>query len=86
MKERRIYQIIYGKVSEYGTLMSEWHIAIYTGRDLPPQSANHTPNSNRSSRVLHLKAVGAQGKQAKEIIASVKVEEKNNKLRSDKST
>ena len=40
----------------YGALMSKWHDIVYIGRDLPPQPANHTPNSNRSNSKSHLKA------------------------------
>jgi len=58
-EERRVHQIICEKVSEYGALMSEWHDTVYIGKDMPPQSSNHTPDSDRSTRVSHLKAVGA---------------------------
>jgi len=56
-KERRVNQSIYGEISEYGAPMSKWYDVVYTGRDLPPQPANHTPSSNRSNSKSHLEAI-----------------------------
>jgi len=38
--------------------MSKGHDTVYTSRDLPPQPANHTSNSNRSISKSHLEAGG----------------------------
>ena len=54
-KERRVNQSICREILEYGARMSKWHGTVYTGRDLSPQPANHTPNSNRSNSKSHLK-------------------------------
>jgi len=55
-KEIRVNQSVCKEFSEYGAPMSKWHDIVYTGRDLPPQLTNHTPNSNRSNSKSHLKA------------------------------
>ena len=57
-EERRVHQIVCEKVSEYVTLMSEWHDTVYVGRDLSSQYANHTLSLNKSSWMSHLEAVG----------------------------
>ena len=36
IEDRRVRQAVCEKISEYGTLMFEWHDAVYTGRDLLP--------------------------------------------------
>ena len=56
-KERRVSQSICGEISEYDALMFKWHDIVYTGRDLLPQPANHTPRSNRSNLKSHLEAI-----------------------------
>ena len=86
IEERRVHQIVCEKVSEYGTLMSEWHDTVYTGRDLPPQSVNCTPGSNRSSQMSHLKAVGATRRASREDHYRGHGWRKGHKLRLDKST
>jgi len=64
---------------EYGALMSKWYDTVYTGGDLPSQSTNRTPGSNRSGRMSHLQGSGATGEQEEEIIARAKDKEKESK-------
>ena len=59
--------------------MSEWHDIVYTGKDLLSQSANCTPNSNRSSSWCYKASKRRRH-------CRVKAEEKDSKSRPDKST
>ena len=66
--------------------MSEWHNIVHTGRDLPPQLANHALVQIGVTEYHTRKKMVLQHEQAEGIIIRVKVEEKECKLRSEKST
>jgi len=54
-KKGELIKAFVDEISEYGALMSKWHVTIYTERDLSPQPANHTPNTNRNNSKSHQK-------------------------------
>ena len=60
-KERRVNQSVCGEILKYDALMSKWYDTVYTGKDLPPQSANHTPNTNRCNSKSHLESTSLTG-------------------------
>ena len=71
-------------ISKYDTVMFEWHDAVHTGRDLSPQPINHTLAQIGVTECRTWKQQVLQGEQAEEIIARVKVEEKESKPRPEK--
>ena len=85
-EERRVNQNICEEISEYGTLMSELH---------KQSTLVETCRYNLQTTLLAQievaecriwKQLVLQGEQAEKIITRVKAEEKDNKLRPDKST
>ena len=58
-KERRVYQNFRRQISDHGISLSQRHDPVYTGWDVPSQSANFPTRSNGSDGISHLEAVGA---------------------------